>query len=121
MKWWEYTDNRRHALIVNTRQNVSEKKGDIGTSIVSPGRYYVHCSTSQKVAGSIYDESTKIFHLLSRSGRTMALGPNQLLTEKSTGDISWGSRRPVCRADNLTTFMCRLSRDSGTASTFWRP
>jgi hypothetical protein len=26
----------------------------------------------------------------------------------------------VCRADNLTTFMCRLSRNSG-ASTSWNP
>jgi len=73
MNWWEYTDDRRHALIVNTRQNISEKKGDIGTSIVSPGRY-VHCSTSRKVAGSI--QVTDIFHLLSRSGRTVSLGPN---------------------------------------------
>ena len=71
--------------------------------------------------GSIHDEVIEIFHLLSRSGRTMALGPNQLLTEMSTRDISWGSRRMVRRADNLTTFVCRLSRNSGRASTFWSP
>jgi len=87
---------------------------------MSPGSYFVQCCTSRKVAGSIHDV-TEIFHLLSRSGRTLALGPNQLLTEMSTRDISWGSRRPVRRADNLTTFMCRLSRNSRTASTFWSP
>jgi hypothetical protein len=31
-----------------------------------------------------------------------------------------GSRRPVRRADNLTTFMCRLSWNVG-APTFWNP
>ena len=44
----------------------------------------------------------------------MALELTQLLTEMSTGNISrveggGGLRRPVRRADNLTTFMCRLS------------
>ena len=87
---------------------------------MTPGSYYVHCSTSRKVAGSIHDV-TEIFHLRGRSGRTSALGPNQLLTEMSTRDISRGSRGPVRRADNLTTFTCRLSRNSGTASTFWSP
>jgi hypothetical protein len=81
---------------------------------VSPGSYYVHCCTSRKVAGSIHDV-TEIFHLLSRSGRTLALGPNEFLTEMSTRDISRESRRPVRRDDNLTTFMCRLSRNFGTA------
>jgi len=41
---------------------------------------------------------------------TMALGSTQLLTE----------RRPVHRADNLTTFMCRMSSNLGT-STSWYP
>jgi hypothetical protein len=36
-----------------------------------------HCATSRKVAASI-------------SGRTMALGSTQPLTEMSTGNISWG-------------------------------
>jgi len=31
-----------------------------------------------------------------------------------------GYRRPVHRADNFTTFMCRLFRNEG-ASTFWNP
>jgi hypothetical protein len=43
-----------------------------------------------------------------------------LLTEISTRNISWGLRRPVGRADNLTTFMCRLSWNLGDAST-WNP
>jgi len=42
------------------------------------------------------------------------------LTEMSTRNISWvgGLGRQVSGADNLTTFMCRLSRNLG-ASTFW--
>jgi hypothetical protein len=39
----------------------------------------------------------------------MALESTQPLTEMSTRNISWGQRRPVRRADNLTTFTCRLS------------
>ena len=41
------------------------------------------------------------------SGRTMALGSTQLITEMSTRCISWGERRPVRKADNLTTILCR--------------
>jgi hypothetical protein len=40
--------------------------------------------------------------------------------EMSTRNISWGWRRPVRRADNLTTFMCRLSWNLGV-STSWNP
>jgi len=50
----------------------------------------------------------------------MALGLTQPLTEMIIRDISWGQRRPVRRADNLTTFMCRLSLNLG-ASAFWQP
>jgi hypothetical protein len=71
-----------------------------------------HCATSLKVAGSIPDGVIWIFHFLNPSGGTMALGSNQPLTEMSTRDVSWGLRRPVRTADNLTTFMCRLSINS---------
>jgi len=50
----------------------------------------------------------------------MALGLTQPLTEMNTRNISWGKRRPVRRADKLTTFMCRLSWNLG-ASTSWNP
>jgi len=39
-------------------------------------------------------------------------------TEMSTRNISWKWRLPVRRADNLTTFMCRLSWNL-VASTSW--
>jgi len=48
----------------------------------------------------------------------MALGSNKPLTEMSTRNVSWGWRRP--RADNVTTFMCRLSWNMG-ALTSWNP
>jgi len=50
----------------------------------------------------------------------MALGLTQPLIEMSTRNVSWGLRRPVRRADNLTTFMCRLSWNLGV-STSWNP
>jgi len=51
---------------------------------------------------------------------TVALGLTQPVTEMSIRNISWGYRRPVRRANNLTTFMCRLPRNLG-ASTSWNP
>jgi hypothetical protein len=68
-----------------------------------------HCATNRKVAGSIPDGVIGIFHRHNPSGRTVALGLTQPLTEMSTRNISWGSRRTERRADNLATFMCRLS------------
>jgi hypothetical protein len=43
---------------------------------------------SRKVAGSIPDGVTGIFHLHNHFGRTMALGLTQPLTEMSTRNIS---------------------------------
>ena len=45
---------------------------------------------SRKVAGSIPDGAIGIFHWHNPSGRTMALGSTQPLTEMSTRNISWG-------------------------------
>jgi hypothetical protein len=49
-----------------------------------------HCATSRKVAGSIPYGVFAIFHLRNPSGRTVALGSTQPLTEMSTRNISWG-------------------------------
>jgi len=46
-----------------------------------------HCATSQKVASSIPDGVTGIFHWHNPSGRTIALGLTQPLTEMSTRNI----------------------------------
>ena len=79
-----------------------------------------HCATSRKVARSIPDGVIEIFHWHNPSGRTMALGLTQPLREMSTRNISWGWRRPMRTADNLTTFTCRLSWNLG-ASASWNP
>ena len=49
-----------------------------------------HCATSRKVADSIPDGVIGIFHLHNPSGRTMALGLTQPLTDMSTRNTSWG-------------------------------
>jgi hypothetical protein len=49
-----------------------------------------HCATNGKVAESIPDGVIGIFHGHNRSGRAMALGSTQPLTEMSTRNISWG-------------------------------
>ena len=45
---------------------------------------------SRKVAGSISNGVTGIFHRHNPSGRTMALASTQPLREMSTRNISWG-------------------------------
>ena len=68
-----------------------------------------HCATSRKVADSIPDGVIGIFHWHNPSGRTMALGSTQPLTEMSTRNISWWGKGGRCVGlDNLTNFMCRL-------------
>jgi hypothetical protein len=79
-----------------------------------------HCATSRKVASSIPNGVIGIFHWSNPSGRTMALGSTQHLTEMSTKNISWGEKLSVRRTDNLTTFMYRLSWNLG-ASSSWNP
>lgn len=54
------------------------------------------------------------FHRLNPFGRTVALRPTQPRTEMNLRDASWGKKRPVHRADKVTTFICLLSRNSGT-------
>jgi len=49
-----------------------------------------HCATSRKVAGSISDGVTGIFHWHNPSGRTMALRLTQYVTEMIARNISWG-------------------------------
>ena len=68
-----------------------------------------HCAINRKVAGSIPDGVIGIFHSHNPSDRTMALGSTQPLKEMSSRRISWGQMRPVRKADNLTTFMCRCA------------
>jgi hypothetical protein len=79
-----------------------------------------HSATSCKVAGSIPDSGVGIFHWHNPTGRTVALGLTQPVTEMSTRNISWGWRRPLGRADNLTIFICRLSWNL-RASTSYSP
>jgi hypothetical protein len=49
-----------------------------------------HCATSRKVAGWSPDVIGFFFHWHNPSGRTVALGLTQPLTEMSTRNISWG-------------------------------
>jgi hypothetical protein len=53
-----------------------------------------HCATNRKVAGSIPDDVTGIFHWHNPSGRTLALGLTQTVTEmrtrvKTAGALGW--------------------------------
>jgi len=49
-----------------------------------------YCATNWRVAGSITDGAIGFFHWHNPSGRPMALGLTQPLTEMSTRNVSWG-------------------------------
>ena len=67
-----------------------------------------HCTTNRKVAGSFPDGVIGTFHWHKTSGRSMALGLTQSLTEVgSKGGWRVG-------LTTFTTFMCRLSLKSGS-------
>ena len=72
-----------------------------------------HCTTGQKVAGSIPYSVVGIFHWHYSSGRTMAMRSTQPLINEYQGCLQ-GVNWPLRRDDNLTTFMCVLSRNSGS-------
>ena len=48
-----------------------------------------HCATYWKVAGLVHNYFILIFHVHNISGRTLALGLTQPLTEMSSRNISW--------------------------------
>ena len=79
-----------------------------------------HCATSRNFAGSIPDGVIGNFQWHNPSDHTRTLVLTQPVTEMSTRNISWISRRPVRKADNIATFMCRFSWNLG-ASTSWNP
>jgi hypothetical protein len=64
--------------------------------------WLMHCATSRRVAGSIPDYVTGIFHCHIPSGRTMSLGSTQPLTEISTKGIS------ICFATTRKPKHCAL-------------
>jgi hypothetical protein len=53
----------------------------------------------------------------------MALGSTQPLTEMSTRSISWGKKRTVRKADNLTTILghCHVIWEPYLPGTLWAP
>jgi hypothetical protein len=79
---------------------------------------------NRNVAVSIPVGVIRIFHWRNPFDRTMALGSTQPLTEMSTRNIFWGGGRGKggrCPGlTTFTTFMCRLSWNLGT-STSWNP
>jgi len=111
--------NRITSIVtVSTNPHVHMQTRVVGINGTRWCSWVRHCATRREVAGSIPDVSG--IYWLNPSGRTMVLGSTHILTETSTRNISWGQRRPVRKADNLTTFMCRLSWNLG-ASASWSP
>ena len=64
---------------------------------------------------SFPERVTGIFRVTqSFSPHLVTLVFTQPLTEMSTKGFTWGQGRPVRKADNFTTFICRLSENPGS-------
>jgi hypothetical protein len=68
----------------------------------SSSRWLSHYATSRKVVGLFPDEVIGFSGWPNPSGRTMALGSTQPLTEMSTRNPPGGKRLPAHKSDNLT-------------------
>jgi hypothetical protein len=62
-----------------------------------------HAATSQKAAGSIFDEVIRFLNLPNPSSHTTALESTQPVTETSIRNLPGGKGRVVHEADSLTT------------------
>jgi hypothetical protein len=78
-------DNLHHELHYIINQGTTSTRGDTRWR-----SWLTHCAKSRKVAGSIPYDVIGMFHSHNPSGRIMALGLTQPLTEMSTRNISWG-------------------------------
>jgi hypothetical protein len=67
-----------------------------------------HCATNRKVAGSIPDGVIEFFIVIN-FGPHYGLGVDSVSNRNECQEYFLGVRRPERRADNLATFMCRLS------------
>jgi hypothetical protein len=88
----------------------------ISTDLQEARSWLRNRATSRKIAGSIPDGATGIFHCLIPSGRTMTLRLTQPLTEMSTKNISWGVGKDG-RCVRLTT----LSPSCAHCLEIWDP
>jgi hypothetical protein len=62
-----------------------------------------HCPTNRKIAGSITDRVTRIFHWIHPTGCTMCPRSTQPLAEMGASDIFWGHKGG--RWTGLTTLL----------------
>jgi hypothetical protein len=81
-QWHSVTSLRTWIL-----QHKTQLQWTLGYAVMS---WLRHCTTIQKVAGSIPNGFTGIFHWHNPSSCTMALGLTRPLTQMSTRIISWG-------------------------------
>ena len=76
--------------VLASNQEPSGRHKDIHEYTASTvAQWLRHYTTNRQVAGSIPDAIIGIFQWHNPSGRTMALGSTQPLTEMSTRCISW--------------------------------
>jgi hypothetical protein len=84
---------RRYLIVSNLnniKMNHEPGRGSTRDGNFSIGSATIHCTTNRKVAGSIPDGVIGIIDWHNPSGRTMALGPTQPLTQMITRNIFWG-------------------------------
>ena len=91
-------------------------QSDVASKIWRRGGVRRHCATIRKVADSIPKGIFEILHWTNPSGLIMAVGSTRPRTEMSTGNLLWEVKLAGAGADNVATFMCRLSENPGSLS-----
>ena len=91
------------------------------TYITSPTCWLRHCATRRKVAVSIPDSVTGVFHRHNPSSPTMPLGLTQSLTEMSTRNISFGGGGKYDRCVGLTAVPSAQTVSQSRSLKFLRP
>jgi hypothetical protein len=87
------------ALLSTLWRHLALRQIQWGTRWNSMLRQY---ATSRKVVGSIPDEVIRLYDFPNPSGRTMALGSTQPITEMSTTSLPGSKGQPARKAENFT-------------------
>jgi len=68
----------------------------------------------RKVTIPVFDVFIEIFHLINPSGRNKPLGSTQPVTERKHQGYLLGYRWSVRRTNNINTYICQISENSGS-------
>jgi hypothetical protein len=111
--WWWYIDDDLSCLYPCTNLTIQKNTDEYTDIILKHHLINTIYHTDTFLPSKGRPQPVRLINLNSKVNKIrilhLAIHVIYPVTEMSTRNISWGQRWPVRRADNLTTFMCRLS------------